>query len=222
MIPAPEHTRPCGGGRHCGVRASRIQSGRRHGWVLDRQRKIHSFGRLSFVPLRIFRAIATQRWRFPDRPAEDSNTWCLSCNMQWSEAVLHCIWQCQISQACWLWGAMVLAKAAGLQRTLVLQPAQVLVAAKIPLSWDTPHRLWQIPGQILRATPCWHICKDRNERFFTGGGANPEQVIRKAWHRIGVHVRIEWSTLLKEIRACKTSLPETRDRLVLLFGKEGV
>lgn len=93
------------------------------------------------------------------------------------------------------------------------------MASDLPVAWDAPHRLWQ----ILRATLCWHIWKDRNEKFFTGG-ANPEQVIHRVWHRRGTHVRIEWSKLLREIRSGKITILEARDRLAFLFrsGRSGV
>lgn len=166
----------------------------------------------------LFRAIATQSLRFPGRIATDPATWCLRCNSGMQEDVTHCIWQCEISQSCWSWGAVVLVRAAELNRHIHFQPEHILVVASLPDSWVVPIRLWK----ILRATLCWHIWKDRNQKFIMNGGANPDQVIHKAWHRIGTHVRTEWTHLFREIRDGRISILHARDRLAFLFGIEGV
>lgn len=56
----------------------------------------------------LYRILATQRWRFPDRPASDPEMWCTRCSLHVTEDLFHCIWNCPMSRQCWDWCAALL------------------------------------------------------------------------------------------------------------------
>lgn len=127
----------------------------------------------------IYRIPATQRWRFPDRPSTDPETWCSRCNLQVTEDIFHCIRDCHKSRQCWDWCAALLSWVSpGTQAAIQLQPEHVLIAAALPQAWETPDRLWQ----TIRAIICWIILKDRNGHIFGGDQSYVSRMIALSWH----------------------------------------
>lgn len=167
----------------------------------------------------LYRAIATLHWSFPSRPYSDPSTWCPRCTAGVMADVVHCIYQCPILKSCWEWCGSLLARAGNISTRINLQPEQTLVAAPLLDSWDVPIRLWQ----ICRATLCWKIWKSRNACVFRDQTDTPDAIVRKAWHRIGAHVRMEWQKQFTKIRDHRQTLSEARERcLAFPFGVEGV
>lgn len=75
----------------------------------------------------------------------------------------------------------------------------------------------------MRGLLCWHIWKDRNPTIFTNKALDPHGVIQKVWYQLGVQVKVEWSSLLAEVRQEKISLADAHNRIMtFLFGKVGV
>lgn len=167
-----------------------------------------------------YRAIATQKWRFPSAPADDIRIRCTRCEMGTKEDISHCIWGCPKSQPCWSWG-MELLKACSDQRHRPggfrgsLEPAHVFIAAPLPAEWQIPERLWQ----LLRAVLCWQIWKSRNEHFMANRPSDPRRTIRKAWHRLSMYFRKEWAYLRRKISTGRINLSEAEAIMQLQFGK---
>lgn len=166
-----------------------------------------------------YRAIATQRWRFPSVPGDDPCIRCTRCNMGVKEDIIHCVWGCPVSQPCWQWCVGLLANCSaqrhrpgGLRGSL--EPAHVFVAAPLPADWKIPGRLWL----ILRAVICWQVWKTRNEHFMANRPSDPQRTIRKSWHRLSMYLRKEWAYLRRKISEGKASLAEAEDIMKLNFG----
>lgn len=141
-----------------------------------------------------YRAIATQRWRFPSLPPDDSQLKCTRCDLGAKEDLVHCIWGCPQSQPCWQWCSTLLTassgrRVGGLRGSLI--PAHVFVASPLPAEWLIPSRFWQ----ILRAVLCWQVWKSPNEHFMANRSSDPRRTIRKTWHRFSMYIRKEWNGL---------------------------
>lgn len=163
----------------------------------------------------LYRAIATQRWRFPRQHHTDATTWCTRCTQGTQEDVFHCIWACPISIQCWKWGESILQAAAvdPLDR-ITLTPAHVFVAQALPTQWHCPERLWQ----ILKGVLCWQIWKNHNEHYMAEQPADPHRVIRKAWHRLGTYLQKEWRYLLRQVEQGKLNSIEAEQSMYTHFG----
>lgn len=166
-----------------------------------------------------YRAIATQRWRFPALPADDPQITCTRCELSIKEDVTHCVWACPPSQACWQWAMGLLSASSGqrhrpggLRCTLV--PAHVIVASPLPMDWQIPSRFWI----LLRAVLCWQVWKSRNEHYMANRRSNPERTIRKTWHRFSMYLRKEWAHLRQKIRNGRLSLAEAEHTMRTQFG----
>lgn len=127
----------------------------------------------------LYRVIATQQWRFPQKPATDPCTWCTRCEIGVREDLIHCIWSCVISVQSWNWGSSLL-KASSPNHTAQIQlsPAHIFMAAPLTDSLLVPDKLWQ----ILKAILYWQIWKNRNAHYMAGKPANTQKIIRKSWH----------------------------------------
>lgn len=166
----------------------------------------------------LYRIPATNRWRFPDRPSTDPNTWCPRCPLNVLEDNLHCIWACGTSRRCWEWCSQLISwVASGHHRGGQLTPAHVLVGEPLPVSWDAPHRLWH----TIRAIMCWTIWKNRNLHVFTGEISNTDRMIGQAWARLRVYVMVAWKELLVKVRMHKFTLAKDVDRMSDMFGHNG-
>lgn len=51
----------------------------------------------------MYRALATNAWRFPGRPDTDPVTWCTRCSRQQKGDIAHCLVQCPVSVEVWNW-----------------------------------------------------------------------------------------------------------------------
>lgn len=96
-----------------------------------------------------FRAIATQRWRFPGLSASDPSTWCTRCNIGVREDIQHCLWLCPQSLPCWRWGTNLLVAVSGNRPQsgdppILLTAAHILLAQPLPANWQIPVNFWQI------------------------------------------------------------------------------
>lgn len=166
----------------------------------------------------LYRIPATQRWRLLGRPATDPETWCSRCNLQVTEDLFHCIWDCPTSRQCWEWCSSILSWVSpGTQAPIRIQPAHVLIAAALPQAWDTPDRLWK----TFRAIVCWIIWKDRNCHIFGGEQSNVPRMIALSWHRLSMYVNVAWKTLLKRVRLREVTLPEACSLMADQFGEMG-
>lgn len=56
----------------------------------------------------LYQVLATQKWRLPDRPAWDRETWCSRCTSGLVEDTFHCIWGCPTSRNFWAWSYWIL------------------------------------------------------------------------------------------------------------------
>lgn len=136
-----------------------------------------------------FRAIATQRWRFPSAPP-DPQIQCSRCDTREREDLIHCIWSCPLARPCWDWGFSVLCACSAVHHGVVglqgrLEPAHVFIAYPLPAEWKIPERLWQ----ILRAVICWQVWKARNEHVMANRPSDHRRTIRKVWHRFSMYLR---------------------------------
>lgn len=167
-----------------------------------------------------YRSIATQRWRFPSVPPDDPRVKCTRCNLGVREDILHCVWDCPLSQPYWQWGQAILLASSeqrhrqgGLRGSL--EPAHVFVASPLPAEWMIPGRMWH----ILRAVICWQVWKTRNEHYMANRPSDPGRSIRKAWHRFSIYLRKEWAYLRRKIGSGRISLAEAETTMQSYFGK---
>lgn len=137
------------------------------------------------------------------------------CDGRVREDVMHCLWICQISRQCWDWGEFLLKSANFyVPANGCLSPANVLIAEPLPVDWGIQGKFWH----VLRAVLCWQLWKDRNVHFFKGKQSNPVAVIYKAWHRMGVYMRMEWRSFAKEVREGKITYGEAELAMQAQFG----
>lgn len=172
----------------------------------------------TFLWLIIYRAIATLSWVFPGLPSTDSSTWCPRCPLRMKEDILHCLWLCPSSRIYWLWTEGIISRAAGLTLRVQLTAAQVLLAAPFSDAIEVPFRLWQ----ILRASLCWQLWIARNDCVFSHIPDDPDTIIRRTWHRLSSHLRVEWKAQLAKIRKGQINREEARARMAFIHGIEGV
>lgn len=167
----------------------------------------------------LYRILATQRWRYPERPQDDPLTWCSRCAQGITKDTLHCIWGCPVSRRCWEWGAAMLhlTVAPGTNR-LRLLPQHVILAEPLPLAWDIPMKLWH----SLRAILCWLIWKDRNGHIFDREASDSQRVIGLAWHRLGLYMLMAWRDIVGLIRRDRLPIAEARALMVTQYGPEGI
>lgn len=166
----------------------------------------------------LYRIPATNKWRLPDRPALDPDTWCPRCPSNTPEDSFHCIWACPASRECWTWCASILSWVSyGRQLPIQLQPAHVFIAEELPQNWKTPVRFWH----TLRAITCWIIWKERNKHIFQGEAFSSPRTVALVWHRLSIYVRAAWSDLLSQVRQNRFSLVDARERMDCFFGAEG-
>lgn len=166
-----------------------------------------------------YRAIATQRWRFPSIPPDDPQIRCTRCDLGVKEDIVHCVWSCPLSHPCWQWGFGLLKscseqrhRVGGIQGTL--DPSHVFVASPLPINWMIPRRFWQ----ILRAVICWQVWKARNEHFMAERQTDPRRTIRKSWHRFSMYLRKEWAHLRRKILSGRIDLAEAERIMKSQFG----
>lgn len=166
-----------------------------------------------------FRAIATQRWRFPSLPADDPQIRCSRCNLGAKEDILHCVWGCPLSQPCWQWGTGILIASSERRNRIgglrgSIEPSHVFLAAPLPADWQVPGRIWH----ILRAVISWQVWKSRNEHYMANRPTDPRRTIRKAWHRFSMYLRKEWLYLRRKISNGRLSLAEAESTMQANFG----
>lgn len=163
----------------------------------------------------LYRIIATQRWRFPMRPTTDPTTWCTRCTEGSLEDVAHCIWSCPLSAQCWRWGDFILQEASnGANSRIEIKPEHVFVAHPLPSQWQCPERLWH----VLKAILCWQIWKNRNEHYMADQPADAQRVIRKAWARLGIYLRKEWSYLGRRVTLGRMTATEAEALMYTQYG----
>lgn len=113
----------------------------------------------------LYQVLATQKWRLPNRPAWDRESWCSRCSLGLVEDTFHCIWGCPTSRKCWTWGYWVIKLVSRCpQNPLHLRADHVILATALPQAWEVPFQLWH----SIRAILCWLIWKDRNAHVFGG------------------------------------------------------
>lgn len=163
----------------------------------------------------VYRVIATQKWRFLTRSAMEEITWCTRCRGGHQEDVEHYIWGCEKSRLCWEWGDYLLGSVClsgpGQVR---LTPAQIFISDPLPVAWGVQENFWQVLREIL----CWQVWKNRNEHCFEGTPSDPNKVIHKAWHRLGIYLRLEWCTLVNRVRSANISFDEVKLAMQAQFG----
>lgn len=165
-----------------------------------------------------YRILATQTWRFPQKPASDPEIWCLRCSTGTPEDVLHCIWSCPASRRCWDWSAEVLSLASDLDHpAIVLRPEHVVMTAALPAAWEVPTRLWQ----TLCAVLCWNIWKDRNNHIFGNVRSSVQRTIRLSWHRLSIYLQMAWQMFRRRIHTGELTVEEARMRMAALYRREG-
>lgn len=101
-----------------------------------------------------YRAIATQRWRFPSLPANDLQINCIRCELGIKEDIVHCVWSCPLSQPCWQWCLGLLTASSEHRHRIgglrgLLEPAHVVVASPLPGEWKIPSRFWHILSRFF-------------------------------------------------------------------------
>lgn len=166
-----------------------------------------------------FRSIATQRWRFPSLPADDPLLRCTRCDLGAKEDVIHFLWSCPLALECWQWGFGLLRASSDRRHRLgaiqgTLQPAHIFVAEPLPHEWQIPLRLLQ----ILRAVICWQVWKARNKHYMANRVTDHRRTIRKAWHRLSMYLRKEWSHLMRKVHSGKITLAEADLKMKSYFG----
>lgn len=173
----------------------------------------------SFLWQLLYNAIATQRWRFPRKAISDPALICSRCSMDLPEDTLHCIWGCSISQRCWDWATRMLETvAATTGPSPTLQAGNVILAVPLPDACHIPERFWQ----VLRATLCWQIWKDRNSHFFSNQVSDHCRIVSKTWHRFSVYIRYEWLQLTRKIRNRRLSVAEAITLMQLHYGSNSL
>lgn len=172
----------------------------------------------TFLWQMIYRIPATNKWRLPGRLANDAETLCPRCSRQTPEDTYHCLWDCPSSQICWAWCSSLLKwLSTGQPPNTTLTAAQVLIAEDIPVTWNSPKRLWH----TIRAVMCWLIWKQRNNQVFSGDQFSSQRVIGLVWHRIGIYIRAAWTDLLSQVRSGRITVTDARERMIAFFGPEG-
>lgn len=166
-----------------------------------------------------YRAIATQRWRFPSLPVADPQILCTRCDLGEKEDVLHCVWGCPQSQPCWTWGLGLLTASCECRNRIgglrgSLEPKHIFLASPLPVEWRIPNRIWH----LLRAIISWQVWKTQNEHYMANRRSDPHRTIRKSWHRLSMYIRKEWAYLKVKIRNGRISLAKAEHIMQLQFG----
>lgn len=166
----------------------------------------------------LYQVLATQKWRFPTRPAWDRELWCSRCSLGLVEDSFHCIWGCPTSRKCWEWGYWVIKLVSRCPPSpLHLRADHVLLAVALPQAWDVPFQLWH----SIRAILCWLIWKDRNAHVYGGDRSDVNRIKGLAWNRLTIYMQLAWRQLRQKVRQDRLLFSEARALMADQFGTEG-
>lgn len=93
----------------------------------------------------------------------------------------------------------------------------VLIAEALPTSWETPDKFWK----ILRAVNVLSDMERQEQYNVWGRSIEVQQIIKLAWHRIGIFFIIAWKDLLHEVKTGDFSLLEVWAQMASHFREEG-
>jgi hypothetical protein len=182
------------------------------GFLIWRRRSTNLFGKwcVGLRPQRdtFLSIMAKNSIRGEKIKRNNSREFCIMCNTQSHEDILHMIWDCSHAQEVWCWVTKAIITAAGISQNFQFTATQAILGAKVLNGGKKfPQKLWD----ILRGHVMWETWKSRlrMENNHTVQGVRKTVIF--TWARVRHYMRIDWKRLLKQTEDGKFLIPEAVD-----------